>query len=130
MIFRRLLLALMAAATLATAAAVCVVALAFALYALVEPRFGRAGAAAIVAGTTAALTLVAGVLMMWAAHRRRLRAPSAGVGGLIERSLAFMQQRPIVSASAAAAAGLMAARNPRYLGEAIRAFLEGRPGRR
>jgi len=129
-IFRRLLLALMAAATFATAAAVCVVALAFALYALVEPRLGRAGAAGVVAATTAALTILAGLLMAWAAHRRRLRAPSTRVGGLVERALAFLQQRPIVSASAAAAAGLMAARNPRYLGEALRAFFEGKPGSR
>ena len=46
MIFRRLLMAFVAIAAIATSASVVVVALAFALYALVEPYVGRAGASA------------------------------------------------------------------------------------
>src|SRR5665213_1285019 len=97
---RRLFLTLAAAAAFATSASICVVALAFALYALVEPYVGRAGGAAIVAG--------------------------AAVGGVAERVLRFVREKPVVAISAALGAGFLAVRNPRYLGAAVRAFFEGR----
>jgi hypothetical protein len=124
-IFRRVLLALMAAATLAAAAAVIVVALAFALYAVAEPHLGRAGAAATVALATAILIALAGVIMALAGRNKRSRAASLLSGGILERAVAFVRQKPIVAASAAIGAGLMAARNPKYLGEALRAFFDG-----
>jgi hypothetical protein len=125
-IFRRVLLALMAAATFAAAAAVIVVALAFALYAFVEPRLGRAGAAATVAFVVAILIGFAGMVMALAARgRRRSKATATLSGGILERAIAFVRQKPILAASAALGAGLMASRNPKYLGEAIRAFLDG-----
>jgi uncharacterized membrane protein YdfJ with MMPL/SSD domain len=124
-IFRRVLLALMAAATFAAAAAVVVVALAFALYAFVEPYLGRAGAAATVALVVAVLIGLAGMIMALAGRARRSRAASALSGGFLERAIAFVRQKPILAASAAIGAGLMASRNPKYLGEAIRAFLDG-----
>ena len=125
MIFRRVLLALMAAATFAAASAVIVVALAFALYAFVEPYLGRAGAAATVALVTAILIGFAGLIMALAGRRKRPKANPALPGGFLERALAVVREKPIVAASAAIGAGLMASRNPKYLGEAIRAFLDG-----
>ncbi len=125
MIFRRVLLALMAAAMFSAAAAVIVVALAFALYALVEPHLGRAGAAATVALATAILIGFAGLIMVIAGRNKRSRLASSLSGGVLERVIAFVRQKPIVAASAAIGAGLMAARNPKYLGEALRAFFEG-----
>jgi hypothetical protein len=116
----------MAAATFSVAAGVIVVALAFALYALVEPHLGRAGAAAVVALTTAVLIGVAGMIMALAGRSRRMKASSLS-SGILERGIASVKQKPIVSASAAIAAGLMATRNPKYLGEALRAFFEGDP---
>ena len=127
MIFRRVLLALMAAATLSAAAAVIVVALAFALYALVEPHLGRAGAAATVAAATGILAALGGMIMALVGRNKRSRAASALSGGILERAVAFVRQKPIVAASAAIGAGLMAARNPKYLGEAMRAFFDGDP---
>jgi hypothetical protein len=124
-IFRRVLLALMAAAMFSAAAAVIVVALAFALYALAEPRLGRAGAAASVALVAAILIGFAGMIMALARRGKRSRAASSFSGGVLERAIAFVRQKPIVAASAAIGAGLMAARNPKYLGEALRAFFEG-----
>ena len=115
----------MAAATFAAAAAVIVVALAFALYALGEPYLGRAGAAATVALAIAALAGFAGMVMALAGRRRRPRYASPLSGGFFERAVTFVRQKPILAASAAIAAGLMASRNPRYLGEAMRAFLDG-----
>jgi hypothetical protein len=126
-IFRRVLLALMAAATFSAAAAVIVIALAFALYALAEPHLGRAGAAATVALATAILIALAGMIMALAGRNKRSRALSSLSGGILERAVAFVRQKPIVAASAAIGAGLMAARNPKYLGEALRAFLDGDP---
>lgn len=127
MIFRRVLLALMAAATFAAAAGVIVVALAFALYAVAEPSLGRAGAAATVALATAILIALAGLIMALVGRNKRSRALSSLPGGILERAVAFVRQKPIVAASAAIGAGLMAARNPKYLGEALRAFLDGDP---
>ena len=127
MIFRRVLLALMVAATLSAAAAVLVVALSFALYALAEPRLGRAGAAATVALTTAILIGLAGMIMALAGRNKRSRAASLLSGGILERAIVFVRQKPIVAASAAIGAGLMATRNPKYLGEALRAFFDSDP---
>jgi hypothetical protein len=124
-IFRRVLLALMAAATFAAASGVIVVALAFALYALAEPHLGRAGGAAIVALVVAVVIGFAGLVMALAGRGRRRKASSTLAGGLLERAVAFVRQKPIVAASAAIGAGLMASRNPKYLGEAMRAFLDG-----
>ena len=72
LILGRIGVALAAAAILATSAAIFVVALAFALYALVKPTVG-----------------------------------------------------PVTAIAAAIATGFFAIRNPRYLGVAVRSFLEG-----
>ncbi len=44
----------------------------------------------------------------------------------------FLREKPVVAISAAIGAGFLAVRNPRYLGAAVRSFLEGRepPGRK
>ena len=125
---RRLFLTLAAAAAFATSASICVVALAFTLYALVEPYVGRAGGAAIVAGV-AALVIALGALFIGASARtKRDRRPAAAaaVGGVAERVLRFVREKPVVAISAALGAGFLAVRNPRYLGAAVRAFFEGR----
>lgn len=125
MIFRRILLGLLAAATLAAAAAVTIFALAFALYALAEPRLGRAGAAGAVAMATAVSIAVGGVSLAVAARRKPAKRTSSAAGGILERAVSFVRRKPIVAVSAAIGAGLLAARNPKYLGEAVRAFLDG-----
>ncbi|MGI9169221.1 MAG: hypothetical protein ACR2FH_03475 [Caulobacteraceae bacterium] len=128
---RRIFLTLAAAAALATSAAVCVVALAFALYALVEPYVGKAGAAAIVAAVAAALIALAALFIGQAAKTKRREAPAKAVGGVAERVMSFVRDKPVVAVSAALGVAFMAIRNPRYLGAAVRAFFEGRePPRR
>lgn len=127
MIFRRLILALSAAAVLATAAGVCVVALAFALFAMVEPYVGRAGAGAVVAGSAALLAAIGGLALAGAARVRRAKPVAAATGSILDRLLGFVREKPVTAVSAAAAAGLLAIINPRYLGSAVRAFVEGRP---
>lgn len=121
---------LAAAAVLATSASVIVVALAFALYAVVKPFVGPAGAAAIVAGA-AAVVLLAGVLALSLAGRPRPskvvpRGKDAG-----ERIMNFVRDKPVTAIAGAVGVGFLAIRNPKYLGMAVRSFLEGRdPPRR
>src|SRR5271169_1643743 len=98
----------MAAATFSVAAGVIVIALAFALFALVEPYLGRAGAAATVAATTAALIGLGGLILALAGRGRRAKPPASVSGGILERAIAFVRRKPIVAASAAIGAGLMA----------------------
>lgn len=125
MILRRVLLALMAAATFSAAAAVVVVALAFGLYALVEPYLGRAGAAGVVALVLAVVMGVAGMIMALAGRGHRAKPTLATSSGPLERAVAFVKEKPIVTVAAAIGAGLMASRNPKYLGEALRGFIDG-----
>jgi hypothetical protein len=50
---------------------------------------------------------------------------------VVERLLDFIKQKPVTALGGAIAAGILAIRNPTYLGAVIRAFLEGRePPRR
>jgi hypothetical protein len=130
---RRLLLALVAAAALATSASVLVVALAFTLYAFVEPFVGRSGAAATVAGAAAVLIGLMGMMIAMMARPKRSKRALSGsktVGGGIDRIIGMVREKPLMTVSAAIGAGFMAVRNPGYLGAAIRAFLDGRPASR
>ncbi len=125
MIFRRVLFAVMALSAFGAGAGVIVVALAFALYALLEPHLGRAGAAAVMAAGLAFTMMLAGLAVSSVGRKRPLKAAPLPLG-LLERVIAFVQEKPIVAASAAIGAGFMAVRNPKYLGEVLRAFFEGK----
>jgi hypothetical protein len=125
-ILRRISLALAGAAVLATSAAVAVIALAFALYAFLLTYVIPAAAAAIVAAVAALVIAVGGLLMARGGRRPREKAPPARTTSVVERAIALFQERPVVAIAAAAAVGFMAIRNPRYLGAAVRAFVEGR----
>jgi hypothetical protein len=124
---RRLLLGLIAAAAMAASASVLVVALAFALYALVQPYFGPAGAAAAVAGAAALLIGLLGLTIALIARVKRPKPKPHSMGGIVEQILELLREKPVMAISAAIGAGFLAIRNPTYLGSAIRAFLEGRP---
>jgi hypothetical protein len=123
-IFRRILFLVAAITALAVSAGVLVVSLAFALYALVKPYVGAAGGAAIVAGATCVLIALLGVSLTMAAKppKRLTKAPER----IVDRIADFVRTKPVTAVAAAVATGLMAVRNPKYLGEAVRAFVEGR----
>lgn len=124
---RRILLAIAATAMFATAASVCVVALAFALYAGVEPYVGRAGASGVVAGTAALFIFILAMILSGAGRARPKPQPAAATPeSLVERALQFVKDKPVVAIVAAVGVGVMAIRNPQYFGAAIRAFVEGR----
>jgi len=127
-IIRRIIFALVGASILAASAAVCMVALAFALFAAVEPTVGRAGAAAVVAGTAAVMVALVAVGFLLGSRGKKPPPPTGKK--VLERSLDYVKENPYLVIAAAVGAGLLAVRNPEYVGSAIRAFIEGRPAKR
>ncbi|HUZ11238.1 MAG TPA: hypothetical protein VMU93_00105 [Caulobacteraceae bacterium] len=123
---RRLLFVLGAISALAVSAGVCVVAAAFALFAVLSPEVGTAGAAALVCLAGALLIGVIGLALMGLGRGRARRRKGAEPQRLVERAVEFLREQPVLAIAGALAAGLLAVRNPKYLGAAIRAFVEGR----
>jgi uncharacterized PurR-regulated membrane protein YhhQ (DUF165 family) len=113
---------------LAVSAGVVVVALAYALFALVRPYLGSAGAAAIVALAAAILIALIGVMLSLMARppkRKKVEEPES----FIDRVVEFVRARPVTAVAGALAAGLLAVRNPGYLGAVLRSFVEGGPAK-
>jgi hypothetical protein len=126
LVFRRIVLALTAAAMLAAAGGVVVVALAFALYALVKPYVGPAGASGIVAGAASLFIGLGAAILYLSTRQKPSKELPPTARGLADRAMNFLREKPVMTISAAIGAGFLAVRNPRYLGAAARSFLEGR----
>jgi hypothetical protein len=122
-LIRRLITLLIAVAAMATAAGVVVVSASFALYALVRTYIGPAGAAAVVCASAAVLILL---IALVAFRRSRKPAPKAasltGKSALADRLADVLRERPVAAAGAAAAAGLLAWRNPQLATILLRLF--------
>ena len=134
LIIGRIAVGLAAAAVLATSAAIFVVALAFALFALVRPSIGPAGAAAVVAGAAALLVLAGAVALIvsarLAAAKRAKLAEQRGKDPAA-RLMNMVRDKPVTTIAAALGAGFLAVRNPKYLGAVLRSFMERPdPGKR
>ncbi len=121
---KKALLISAAAAAVAAAAGVCVVALAFTLYALMRDVVGPAGAAASVAGAAALLMLIAALIAVAKAGAFK-KQPTLG-----EKAAAFVREKPVTAAAVALAVGVFAVRNPKALIPLILTFLEPKGGRR
>ncbi|WP_174299264.1 hypothetical protein [Caulobacter sp. S45] len=121
-----------ALAAMAAAACVLVVSAAFAFYALLRTYIGPSGSAACV---TLAAAIVLGVLALFLFSKAKgphLKAKSKaadGSGSLVERLTDLVSDRPVVAASAAVAAGLLAWRNPTLVSTVLR-VLEPRTERK
>jgi hypothetical protein len=133
--FEKTLMTLAAAAAIAAAAGVAVVSAAFALYALLEPIVGPAGAAAVVSACAAIAVAIAGLIAAGKARARSREASQAfsadgasDMGGLIARVLELAKQRPLIAAGAALAAGVFALRNPILLATLVKAVFEASSG--
>ena len=124
MIARRVLFVIASVTALAVSAGVIVVALAYALYALVKPALGPAGAAGAVAGAAALLLLLLGLILGLAGRppKRRKR----DTDNFIDQVIEVVKERPVTTVVGALAAGLVVMSNPRYMGGLVRSFLEGR----
>ena len=125
LVLRQVGLGLIGAAVLATSTAIFLVALAFALFALVRPQLGPAGAAAVVAGAAAAIVFVVGAALALGGRAKTPKLVPKGNDPLA-RVANFLKEKPVTAIAAAIGVGFLAIRNPKYLGVAARAFLEGR----
>ena len=125
MILRKAILIACGVAALAAAASVCVIALAFALYAALAPAWGPALAAAGVAGSAMLLILLGGLIALVAANPPRLKKKSAGED-LVARMFDLARDKPIVAAAAILAAGAVALRNPKITATVVTAFMAGK----
>lgn len=126
MIFKKLLGLVAAAAAIATAAVLCVVTLAFALFAALSPVIGAAWAYASVAA--AALLVVAVALL--ATHRHKEKTPEHGDPDMVGQLFELARKRPLIAAAAAAAAGAVLLRNPGVLTGILAAYLGPKPPRK
>jgi len=125
-ILRRLLYFLAGATALSVSAGVIVVALSYGLFALVKPYVGAAGASGVVAGAAAVLIGLIGLVLTIMAKPPKKKADEPE--SLVDRIVDFVRSKPVTSLGAAIAAGILAVRNPGYLGMALRSFVEaGQP---
>lgn len=122
---KRLQLFILAAAALATAVGIALVATAFAIFAVLVPHVGEAGAAAVVATIAAVVVGIAALLMRFEAsgggHHKPEPEPT-----LVDRVFQVARDRPILAGGAALAAGLLALKNPQAAAGLVSAFLAGK----
>ncbi len=128
-----------ALAAMAVAAGTCVIALAFALYALLRAPLGPAGAAASVAALCAVAIALAGFIAARGSEAKGdASANDRESFGLMERLMELVRDKPLASTGVALAAGLMVMRNPAVIGVVLRTLMEawaissggGRPPKR
>lgn len=123
--FDKALSSLIGITIICAAAALAVFAGGFALYAVVLPVVGPAGAAAVVAGVAALVVMLAGVIRVMRAHEREREALLARqelAHGLPEPIRGLMQDHPLTAVAVTVLGGVVAARNPRIIREVIRAL--------
>lgn len=123
MILERVLKTAAAAAAVSAAAVAAVFAAAFALYALLEPYVGRPGSAALVALVFALIAALGGLIFARGAKPKRPK-PGAEEPGLAEKVIEIARTKPLLSAGAAIAAGVIALRNPALVGVIMTALLK------
>lgn len=125
MIFRKAVGLVVAFTVIAVAAAVCIVALAFALYATIRDVVGPAWGAASVAAAFALIALVAALVVT-----RKARPPKPAQGAppesLAGKLIDLARERPLVAAGAAAAVVAVMVRNPKILAPIIAAAFASR----
>jgi hypothetical protein len=122
-IFRRVLMACVAIVMLATAGGVVMVAAAYAVFALAQAQLGPAGGAAVTA-LVFAVILGLGGLVFTPRGRKRARATPGTSAALAEELMELVRDKPLASAGVALAAGIMAMRNPKVIGEVLRGLLQ------
>jgi len=130
LIVRRLILLLAAAVAFAACSGVCVIALAFAFYALTVPYLGVAGTSGALAAAAALLMALIALSLVLAARAKPAHKAPPTPAKLIDRAIQLIREKPVMTIVGAIATGLLVVRDPKYLGAAMRAFIEGRETRR
>ena len=123
---RQILLIFAAAGAALAAAAVLVVSLCWALYALMRDQadLSAAAAGAAVAGAIALIFVIVAVVFAVKAGAKPKEPP------IVERLKTFVRERPVTAGAAALAAGVFAVKNPKALLPILFAFLEPKSGKR
>ena len=123
---RQILLIFAAAGAALAAAAVLVVSLCWALYALMRDQadLSAAAAGAAVAGAIALIFVIVAVVFAVRAGAKPKEPP------IVERLKTFVRERPVTAGAAALAAGVFAVKNPKALLPILFAFLEPKSGKR
>ena len=137
MILRRALATLFVVAALTACLGSMTVAIGYALFALLRPVLGEAGAAAgvalIVAAMFGAAALVGALVLKPPSRPRSPPAATAarpGSPSVLPQLLTLIRDRPIVAVAAGLVTAVVAARDPEYMGAALRGFINGRPPKR
>ncbi len=128
MIVQRAVAAVIAVTSAAVAAVIVIVSAIYAIFALLVDYVSAAAATAIIAGAIAVVLI--GVAL---AFRKQSEAPKPKAShtpptaniSVSDRLLNLAQDKPVVAATAALAAGLLAWRNPKLVGSVLRAFEVG-----
>ena len=113
MIVRRAVQTIIAVAVMAASAGVVVVSASYAIYTLLRIYLGPAGAGAVIAGVFALLLAIVGVIVLKGGKAPKAAPPPRS--SVVARVLDTLTERPVMAAGAAAAAGLIAWRNPRLV---------------
>ncbi len=126
MIVGRTIAAVTAAVALATATMLCVAAAACALFWVLEPLVGRAGAAALLAGLLALIVAICVLIAVSRSSHPGRHAPQPGHTdfAFVDRIIDMAKDRPLLSLGAALAAGLIAIRNPALVATIVAAFMD------
>lgn len=125
MIRKTVIQTLTTATIVAVSAGVSLVAAAYGLFVLLRSLWGEAIACAIVAGLFALVALVvAFVASRPAPAAQRLLQPPPETSPILATLMAVVRDKPLISAAVAAAAGIIAVRNPQMISRLIAAFLQ------
>lgn len=123
MILKKALGFVAAVAAMAAAAGVCVVAAAFAIYALLREYLTPAGASAALAVGAAVIAAILAFVTFRKAQPRPLRRDEEN---LTTRLFDLAREKPLIAAGAAVAAALVLLRNPGVVGAAVSAAMASR----
>ena len=123
---QKTLTAIVGLVALATATVVAILAVAFALFAVLTPLVTTAGAAAIVAGVFALIVAIVALVVAGGSRHQGYDEDHGGSAdfGLVERLFEMARERPLLSVGAAIAAGVIAIRNPALVATIAAAFIE------
>lgn len=125
MIGKTVLQTLTTAMIVAVSACVSLVAAAFGLFVLLRSLWGEAIACAVVAGVFALVALIVAFVASRPAPVPKRPVQTAPEPSPILASLmAIVRDKPLVSAAVAAAAGIIAVRNPQMISSLIAALLQ------
>ncbi len=129
MILRRLILSAVVVSGLVASAGVIVVGVVYAIFALLEPLLGSAGATASLVGIVAVILGGAAAILFVVSRPKKIAlvvepTPSPSpFAGIVDTVTDAVRERPAVVLLAAVGAGFLVIRNPQYLATALRAFV-------